>query len=73
MSSRKVNLTFTDESVRDLENLSQNLNTPVDRVIGQALALLKLVQGRKIILEDKKESVEISNYSNLPPQVPIKK
>jgi hypothetical protein len=73
MSSKKLDLVLTDESFKDIEVLSQNLNVSVGRVIGQAVALLKMVQGRKVVLKSAREAVEISNYQNKPQQVDLKK
>ncbi len=72
MSHKKVDLVFTEKSFKEIETMSQNMNVSVDRVIAQAIALLKLVQGRRVILKDDKESVELHNYRNLPPQTEIK-
>lgn len=58
----------------DLRDLAKKLNTNVTGVVSQALSLLKLVQGRRLLLEEKdKEKVyEIPVYRNQPTAQEIK-
>lgn len=72
MSHRKVNLVFSEEAYQDIEMLSENMHVSTDKVIGQAITLLKWVQGRRVILKDEKQSVEVHNFKNLPSKVDIK-
>ena len=61
-------LKFTPQSMRDIQDLAKSLNTTVNGVVGQALALLKAAQGRTIVLKKETQSLEISNYVSLPTQ-----
>ncbi len=51
-------------------DLSKQLNTDPAGVVGQALALLKIAQGRQIILQRDNEKRQIDKYANLPPKTP---
>ena len=57
---------FTPQSMNSVATLAKNLNTNPEGVIAQALALFEMVQGRKMILQDKSKAVEIKNYENQP-------
>ena len=59
-------LSFTHESMVEIEELAIKLNTNKSGVISQALSLLRLAQGRKVVLQDSSRSVEIKNYISQP-------
>ncbi len=55
---------FDSNTTLSLFQMAENLGTTPDRVIAQALVLLKTVQGKKIILKEDKNpnSIEIKRY-----------
>lgn len=73
MNNKPVTFLFSEESYEDLENLAENLNTSIDKVIGKGIALLKMAQGRKVTLSDQKGSFDITNFTDLPSRINIKK
>jgi hypothetical protein len=68
-SPSNVTLQFTPDSMQDLQELSKNLQTSTASVVGQALALLKVAQGRQIFLKRGSENLKIDKYANQPAQI----
>lgn len=60
---------FTPQSVKDMQELAKQMHTNVGGVIAQAVALLKMAQGRTVVLREESQSLEISNYVSLPTKV----
>ncbi len=64
-----LTVTLKRESVITLQNLSVRMGVSIPTVITEATALLKIVSGRRIVLKDKQQTVEIDRYEKLPAQV----
>lgn len=60
---------FTSQSVKDMQELAKQMHTNVGGVIAQGVALLKMAQGRTVVLREESQSLEISNYVSLPTKV----
>jgi hypothetical protein len=70
--SNLVAFSFSPQSFQDLQTLSQQLQVPPAQVISDALNLLKLAQGRKMVLRDNAGTeVTISSYIACQQQVAI--
>ena len=70
----KLLLDIDPSVAADLQELAKKLHTNIYGVLSQAVGLLKLVQGRRLILEetDKDKRYEIPAYRNQPPAQDIK-
>jgi len=68
VDNNTIVLKFSPQSVRELKQLSRNLNDSSSGIISKAIALLQIVQGRTIILKEKKKLVnlEIKKYADKP-------
>lgn len=58
-----ITLKFTPSSMYDLQELAKKLNSNAAEVVAQGLALLKIAQGRTVILKDKNQTLEIDKYA----------
>lgn len=70
----KLLVNIEPNTVALLQDLAKKLNTNINDVLSQAIGLFKLVQGRRLILEEpeKGKTYEIPTYRNQPPAQQIK-
>jgi hypothetical protein len=63
---KKLVINFKTESIEEVHRMAVKLGTSPAGVISQALALFRAAQGRKIVLKDEKNNVdlEIKTYSD---------
>ena len=63
---KKIIINFKADSIEEVNQMAAKLGTTPAGVISQALALFRAAQGRKIILKDEKNNVdlEIKTYSD---------
>lgn len=68
MNEEMVTLKFKGTSLLIIQSLARQLGTDIGGVLGQGVALLDKVQGKKIILKDKKTALttEIDLYAGNP-------
>lgn len=62
---KKITLEMTDKSYNQIESMARGMNTSQAGVISQALALLAMVQGKKVIIKDSQQNKDlvIDTYS----------
>ena len=56
---KKVVLEMPDDTFNEISYLSKTLDTSIGDVIGQALALFRIAQGRKVIFKTEKSDMEL--------------
>ncbi len=71
--SETIILKPTPESKQVMEQLSSSLGTDIKGVISQAVNLLRMVQGRTVVLKSQNEVWEIKNFEDKPVQVEFNK
>lgn len=69
----QLNNPMTPQTIATITELSKQLNTDTGGTVSQALALLKMAQGRKIVLNPDTENLQITQYAKLPAQYDPKK
>jgi hypothetical protein len=64
IDNNKLLLNIDPQSLRDIQVLAKNLNTNINGVLAQAVALLMLAQGGQVFIKKGDQEIEIKNYKD---------
>ncbi len=69
IQDNKILLNTDPKTIRDLQLLAKRLNTNINGVISQALALFMVAQGRKVLFQRNEEELETHKFRDQEPAV----
>jgi SAM-dependent MidA family methyltransferase len=75
-SNPTVSVPFDQATFHNLEETSKKMGVSVSQFISQALHIVQMTYGRRLIIKEKNNDIdqwEVKNYRDLPPALPLSK